>query len=141
MAEEKVAHLEPTEESSTRDALMAEHKQEGFIESPVVPESQAERKVELKNENETLYQKILSSVSGTSPQIDGDVDSDAQKIILKTDADSKVSQLVDLATTKGVAYAVKVARHLDDFYVLDQLHDDLANKLYESLKEKGLISE
>lgn len=140
MAEEKTTYLKPIEKDVPQEHPTVQEVSEATTEKPVTPESHAEHATEVKGESETLYQKILSAVSTTTaPQSVGDVDADAQKVSLKIDADSKVSQLVDLATTKGVIHAVKVARSLSDFYVLDQLHDDLANKLYEALKAKGLI--
>jgi hypothetical protein len=141
MPEETVAYLEPIEEEIIKEKFVTGGKQENTSEKSALPEIQGEQKTETKSENETLYKKILSSVSATTPQNDENVDDEAKKVSLKTDADSKVNQLVELASTKGVVYAVKVARHLQDFYVLDQMHDDLVNRLYDSLKEKGLIQD
>jgi hypothetical protein len=141
MAEAKTAYLEPIDGDISPEKTSVEgRRSDSTPEHSVTPEFESEHKAEVSSDNETLYQKILSSVASTTPQTGGDVDADAQKVSLKADADSKVNQLVDLATVKGVVHAVKVARHLHDFYVLDQLHDDLANKLYETLKAKGLIS-
>ena len=43
---------------------------------------------------------------------------------------------------KGVVHAVKVARHLEDNYALDEFHDRmLADELHEALIKKGLIEE
>jgi hypothetical protein len=39
-------------------------------------------------------------------------------------------------------HAVKVARHLEDDYVLDTFHDKLlADELHDALLKKGLIEE
>jgi hypothetical protein len=141
MAEEKTSYLEPIEDAIVQEKSALEKEQESKIEKPSTSEAQVEKKPEVKSENETIYQKILSSVSATSSLGDVDVNADADKVSLQTDADSTVRQLVDLAMTKGVVHAVKVARRLNDFYVLDQVHDDLANRLYDSLKQKGLIEE
>lgn len=142
MAEEKVSYLEPIEEGIAQEQPVSKENRESTLEKSLAPELQTEKKPEEQSESEA-YQKILSSASTstTTRDFDGNVDNDAQRVSLKTDADSKVSQLVDLAAVKGVVHAVKVARRLNDFYVLDHIHDDLANKLYESLKEKGMISE
>lgn len=140
MPEERVSYLEPIDEEVLPAVVVPEKKQDGVIEKSVAPEFQSERKAEVKSESETTYQKILTSLPNTSTH-DDSVDQDADQVSLKMDADSKVTQLVELAVTKGVVHAIKVARRLNDFYVLDQLHDDLANRLYQSLREKGLISE
>ncbi|MEF3691853.1 MAG: hypothetical protein V3574_02220 [Candidatus Moraniibacteriota bacterium] len=60
----------------------------------------------------------------------------------KMDAESNINHLVELATLKGVTHAVKVARRLDDNYVLDMMHDKLlSEELHKALLEKNLISE
>jgi hypothetical protein len=64
---------------------------------------------------------------------------DAKHISALTDEASKVQKLLDLAQTKGVVHAVKVARSLKDYYALDMMHDELSDKLYQGLLEKGLI--
>ena len=98
-------------------------------------------KVETSKEKETLYQKILSAHSSApQPSDDQVVHTDAERVSLQQDADSQVQQLVDLAMTKGVVHAVKVARRMGDFYVLDKMHDDLVNQFYEALVQKGLIA-
>ncbi len=88
------------------------------------------------------YQEILSKVTPakqTTSDDDAAIELDAKHIGALTDEDSKVQKLLDLASTKGVAHAVKVARSLRDYYALDRLHDELADKLYQGLVEKGLI--
>ena len=43
---------------------------------------------------------------------------------------------------QGVIHAVKVARHLDDNYAMDEFHDRLmAEELHDALVKKGLIKE
>jgi hypothetical protein len=47
-----------------------------------------------------------------------------------------------LAEAKGVVHAVKVAQHLEDNYLLDELHDRLlATDLHDALVKKGMITE
>jgi hypothetical protein len=144
MAEERVSYLEPIDGEVVPEQTVPMVKSEGVAETIVAPEVVAEikteTKTEAKSESETIYQRILSAVPSV-PAVDDGVAADAQSVSLQVDADSKVTQLTDLAVTKGVIHAVKVARKLEDFYVLDRMHDDLANKLYESLKAKGLITE
>ena len=114
-------------------------------EKVLPPMEQKAEKTPEKNlvERESTYQKILKKAyrSGKSnPSDDRVVKSDAQSIYAESDADAQVQRLVDLAFSKGVVHAVKVARHLEDFYVLDRLHDRLlADELHEALIQKGLI--
>jgi hypothetical protein len=93
--------------------------------------------------SEGKYNEILSKVApqATPPvQVsDDDAKLDAKSIGATIDEESKVEKLLQLAETKGVVYAVKVARSLSDYYALDRMHDELVDKLYEGLLAKGLI--
>lgn len=109
-----------------------------IVEAPASPERAPER-VEGK------YQELLSRVTPTKTATPADDDHedtvvlDAKHIGALTDEASKVQKLLDLAQTKGVVHAVKVARSLKDYYALDRMHDELSDKLYHGLLEKGLI--
>jgi len=46
------------------------------------------------------------------------------------DDEKKIKKLLELAQSKGVVYAVEVAKKMDDPYVLDFLHDTLAKQGY-----------
>lgn len=117
----------------------------------VVTEGNPGAAVEKLTEHETArekarerYSEILSKVTPTSGSKsdddgNGDIVLDAKHIGALTDEESKVQKLLDLATTKGVAHAVRVARSLRDYYALDRMHDELAGKLYQGLLDKGLI--
>ncbi|MDD5083770.1 MAG: hypothetical protein PHT88_02415 [Candidatus Moranbacteria bacterium] len=140
MPEEKNAYTEPIEGSAAKERHVLEGMSGNTLENIGTPEFSAEKVTDVKSESEILYQRILTALPSTGAHDDA-IHQDADKVALQTDADSKVAQLVDLAVAKGVVHAVKVARRLNDFYVLDQMHDDLANKFYESLKQNGLIAE
>lgn len=94
-------------------------------------------------QTEGKYNEILSKVvpqTSTTTHSDEEVSLDAKSIGNTVDEESKIQKLLDLAQTKGVAHAVKVARSLSDYYALDRMHDDMADKLYEGLLAKGLIA-
>jgi len=112
------------------------------VEAPVVPETQVERK-EGDAEKEAAYSKILSKAAPpTTTALSDDVSSDAKAVSEGQDAENKINNLVNLAQMKGVTHAVKVARHLEDNYVLDEFHDRLlADDLHAALLQKGLIKE
>ena len=58
------------------------------------------------------------------------------------DAETQIQHLVDLAQQKGIMHAVKVARHMEDNYILDTFHDKmLADELHDALIKKGMIKE
>ena len=106
------------------------------------PEKSPERK-EGAAEKEEAYAKILSNVpAAKAPASDEEISADAEIAMREKDAESKVNNLVSLAETKGVAHAVKVARHMQDNYILDEFHDKLlTDELHEFLAKKGLIKE
>ena len=153
MAEETKSNLEPLEES---DLDLKEKF--GRIGNGSFPEKTAEKvkkpeAVPLGTKKETAgevspaekdsaYGKILSKVKQPAKQggLDSEVQSDAETASKKTDAESQIQHLVDLALNKGVVHAVKVARHLEDNYTLDMFHDKLlADEFHKALVEKGLI--
>jgi hypothetical protein len=85
------------------------------------------------------YSAILTQAVTATSAVPQDIDADVENVGQEMDSVSRVTQLVELAQVKGVAHAVAVARKLNDFYVLDTMHDELADKLYDALKAKGLI--
>lgn len=142
-----MANLEPIEEKD----LDLEHKlKSAEPQSFEAPEKTAEevekeapREVS-QAEKEDAYAKILSKVTQVTPiqAEEGEIKKDAEEAYQKTDAESQIQHLVDIAFAKGVIHAVKVARHLEDNYVLDMFHDKLlADELHEALIQKGIIKE
>jgi hypothetical protein len=115
---------------------------EGSIE--IFPAGEKEASSEGSREQpEEKYDEILSRVTPVSPatvSTDEDAAADAKNVGDTVDEESKIRKLLDLAATKGVVHAVKVARSLRDYYALDRMHDELVDKLYEGLLAKGLIS-
>lgn len=95
-------------------------------------------------ERDSAYNKILSKVQQTSQMtVDPSaVKSDAASVYQKTDSVSQIQHLVDLAETKGVIHAVKVAQHLENNYVMDMFHDKLlSDELHDALIKKGIIKD
>jgi len=92
-------------------------------------------------EQEGKYNEILTKVSQTAKDdtAAADITEDAKSIGATVDEESKIEKLLHLAETKGVVHAVKVARSLKDFYALDKMHDELADRLYAELVDRGMI--
>jgi hypothetical protein len=64
----------------------------------------------------------------------------AEDISKMTNTDSQIESLLKLATEKNPITAIKVARHLDENYVLDKFHDKLMEEeIRKVLIEKGLL--
>ncbi|MGK2849192.1 MAG: hypothetical protein ACSLEX_03940 [Minisyncoccota bacterium] len=105
-------------------------------ELPVSPEKDSEQSVGEKLD--ALLHQVVTPTTHTA-SISVDVQTDAQNIDMLLDEESKVRQLVDMAVVKGVVHAVAVARKMNDYYVLDKMHDELVDKLYDNLLTQGLI--
>lgn len=115
---------------------------EGALEIFPVSEKEAPRESR-PEQAEGKYEEILSKVAApqaASAHSDADVATDAKSIGATLDEAGKIQKLLDLAGARGVVYAVRVARSLDDYYALDTMHDELADKLYAGLLERGLIT-
>jgi hypothetical protein len=109
----------------------------------LAPEKEKAQEVSA-GEKDAAYGNILAKVQ-TNPTQNPDplaVANDAQKGAQLTDASSQMQHLIDLAQQKGVAHAVKVARHMEDNFVLDTFHDRLlADELHDALLAKGMIKD
>lgn len=141
-----MSNLEPIEEADLdlKDKFKVAKQESGKI---AVPEVKAEKEIArevVSAEKDSAYSKILSKVHkhAQNNADESNVSKDAENVYQKTDAESRIQNLVDIALSKGVVHAVKVAKHLEDNYVLDMLHDRLlADELHEALMKKGLIKE
>ncbi|MFA7209759.1 MAG: hypothetical protein WC120_05810 [Parcubacteria group bacterium] len=142
--------LEPIEEKDldmknkfTESGRSYEGTQEAVQpEDMPVPEKRVERQ-EGMVEKDDMYTRIVSKIKTQSPPTDdADIKNDADVIGKEMDADSRINNLVDIAMQKGVVHAVKVAKRINDNYILDGLHDKLMlEEFHNALMEKGLIEE
>ncbi len=128
--------LEPAVESLSTEG---EGREESVPAIPVTPEKETGNEGVAERASEQ-YSKILSQVQpGSANTSDDEVEGDANTVGALEEAEKKAHALVELAQVKGVAHAVRVAKHMNDLYVLDTMHDELADKLYDGLVSKGLI--
>jgi hypothetical protein len=63
------------------------------------------------------------------------------KEIKNLDTARQVKVLAVLAFEKGIRHSIKVARSLNDAYLLDELHDKLVGELRSELIEKGKLKD
>jgi hypothetical protein len=137
--------LEPiTEEDLNLESKFGKVEAEKSFEAKeTLPKTEEEPAKEIISaEKDSAYNKILSKIktSAAGDTNDEEIKSDAQEAIEKQDAESQIQHLVDIAQTKGVIHAVKVAKHLEDNYILDMFHDRLlSDELHDALLSKGLI--
>jgi len=103
------------------------------------------KEVEKTKEN-IQEQSKPTSPSSTQAQVATD---DEDKKSLKKDAEElrsldtagQVKKLTFLAFEKGIGHSIKVARSLNDAYLLDELHDRLRGELHQELVGKGKLKD
>jgi len=145
MVEPIKSNLEPIEESDLNLEKKIKEGNVGSFEKKEETPFSAERESHMEisaAEKDAAYGDILSKVqtSSSSNTDDNQVAFDAAQGAMKTDAQTQIQHLVDIAMQKGVIYAVKVARRMEDNYILDSFHDRLlAEELHDALLQKGLI--
>jgi hypothetical protein len=129
---------------SKKSAEGVEEKAEEKVSAVVVPNKSEEiPSRESVVEKDNTYANIVSksqSIIVTAPVKTEEIETDAEIASQEQGIEAKVNNLVNIAMQKGVAHAVKVAKHLDDNYMLDSFHDKLmTDELHEALLQKGLI--
>jgi hypothetical protein len=106
-----------------------------------------------RTEKENIEKKIEKSgekIKQSSPVVSkkGDDEDESQsssvdyhaREIIKLNADDQVRHLIKIATNKNPYLAIEVAKHLQNNYVLAELHSDLTEeKIRNILLEKGLL--
>lgn len=78
------------------------------------------------------------SVSSSSGKTQSQAVVKTAKDLQGLDKENQVKSLVKLSFTKGVFFAVDVAKKLDDPYILDELHDALVKQFKELIKNKKI---
>lgn len=86
-----------------------------------------------------ILQKTQSVSAVAAVAHDDDTEHDARNISLLSDVEGQVTRLLDLVTQKGISHAVTVARKMKNYYILDRMHDDLVDKFYQGLVDRGVI--
>lgn len=112
------------------------------IESGGIESKEAE--ITEENFGEKKSQIISTQQTATAIATDNDkiaeIKNDAKEI-KNLDTVRQVKVLVTLAFEKGIGHSIKVARNLNDAYLLDELHDKLVGELRDELVEKGKLKE
>ena len=112
------------------------------IESVGIENKEAE--ITKENLAEQATQTIPSQQTTTAVATDDEkaeeIKKDAKEI-KNLDTARQVKVLVTLAFEKGIGHSIKVARNLNDAYLLDELHDKLVGELRSELVEKGKLKD
>lgn len=109
-------------------------------------ESKKVENIEPEISKENIQEMQVPIVSAAKKTVTtGDEEKELEEIkkdvrkIRDLDAMRQVKVLAALAFEKGISYSIKVARGLDDAYLLDALHDRLIGELNEELIKKGKL--
>ncbi|MCK5465958.1 hypothetical protein KAI56_00460 [Candidatus Parcubacteria bacterium] len=104
------------------------------------------REAEITKENlgeqqsQTIPTQQTTTAITTDDEKTKEIKNDAKEI-KNLDTARQVKVLVVLAFEKGIGHSIKVARNLNDAYLLDELHDRLVGELRSELVEKGKLKE
>ena len=115
------------EKEAVESAPAVENAQEALPETGEIP---------TENAGQENLQELREQIEKTDidDSLKLQVQSQAQDL-KALDEEKKLKKLVELATEKGVVYAVNVAKKMDDAYLVDKLHDTLAEAgLYKNFK-------
>lgn len=90
-------------------------------------------------------EKAKTSAATQSAQDDDakpDVKKHAHEVYQIQDPAQQIERIVQIAITHDPVHAIKVAQHLDDNYVLNEVHDRLVeDQVREELIKRGLLKE
>lgn len=109
------------------------HKEAREIyEQKKTPEKAPER--ELSEAEKSTKEEIIKETERVQTQASNDAISQSANDLLSMDDQAQLSELIKLTFSKGVAFALDVARKLENPLVLDTFHDLLArDELYYKL--------
>ena len=119
---------EPDFEKIEKD-IEREHPEKGVdfgvekeTEQGITGEELLEERKKIKMEMEKEIEKIK-----ISPQVKTQAQQQADNM-KKQSTQGKIKHLLELAQTQGLAYSVEVAKNMNDAYLLDLYHDELAKE-------------
>jgi len=94
-------------------------------------EAEATEKKEISPDEKIIREEIMREIN--MMELDDNLKKEAgekvKKIQFLADED-KLKNLLEIAREKGVAFAIKVAKSMNDAYLLDTLHDILSKEGY-----------
>ena len=143
----------PIEETISQEDLNRQAERPDKVNSGTEQSERGVDKELYKNEEKKAAQaieksgeKLKAQASTSSNDSDGDQSVDIRDIeknideMKELDVSEQVDHLVQVAIHKDPALAIDIAKHLNDNYILDELHSDLTeDKIRDILDQKGLL--
>jgi len=132
--EEKIAGVEGFSADIEKKDIVKELEK---VEKAKIPEK---KKEEIEKSRKKLEKAVPAKKNSNAGK--AEVSRHAKEIGGLEGADQQIEKLIQLAQNEDPFMAIKVAKHLDDNFVLDQLHDGLLEeKTRKILVEKGLLKD
>jgi hypothetical protein len=97
------------------------------------------KKIEGDVEKINTSSQVISHVVSSSNEEMNEEEKDSLREIKNLPRQKQLEVLLEVALKKGVNSSVKIARSLNNAYVLDEFHDALVDRLYGELVEKGQL--
>lgn len=115
-----------------------EAKKAEVLKQPETRETELSAEKQKEILRDAVYEKVMSATY--TPVQQQAAQQQAQK--LKDEPkERQIELLIQMAFDKGVIEAVEVAKNLDNSYLLDEFHDALVDKLYNTLVEQGKLKQ
>ncbi|MEK7664265.1 MAG: hypothetical protein AAB340_02400 [Patescibacteria group bacterium] len=115
-------------EKTAKSKIETPYFKEGIPEviEPLAEPKEKEKELRVE-EIQQLKERVEKTELDDSLKIGAAAEAQSIKAL---DEEKKIKKLLELTKSKGVIYAVNVAKKMDDPYVLDLLHDILAKEGY-----------
>ena len=123
MTDEKKEELKIPEKRDAMQEAASAPQERGFGE----PKEKKEMSADEKNVSEELKREI--ELMTMDENLKKEAEQKANKISFLAD-DDKLEELLKVAKEKGVVFAIKTAKSMNDPFLLDTLHDLLAKEGY-----------
>lgn len=99
------------------------------------------RKIEGDVEKISSNSQVISHVVSSSEEEMDEEEKNSLREIKILPRQKQLEVLLEVALKKGVSSSVRIARSLNNAYVLDEFHDSLIDRIYSELIEKGQLKE
>lgn len=142
MVEQKL-ELSPEEEIKELERKLEERKRELAGKGEVIPEEKEILREALKKHIEEVRPPVLPEPAAAPPaahKLVDDLQKKADDLKAEEKREEQVRALVEIALTRSLGDAVKVAREATP-YLLDEFHDHLVDDYYEKLVQLRKLKE
>lgn len=134
--------------ASEYEAIIEHNRKAALQGSNIIedPDQSALEKIETKRQMiEALDKEKIQKSTPAKDDADEekpDVKEHARQVYQINDPKQQIEKIIQIAITHDPIHAIKVAQHLDDNYILNEIHDRLVeDQVREELIKRGLLQE